>query len=71
MEKFFEDQFKMLSRGLVATPNTREDLEAFAKANNGSMDILLMQMAINYGYKIALENVKEEMEKDIVELERR
>lgn len=63
MEKFFEDQFKMLSRGIVATPNSREDLEAFAKANNGSMDILLMQMAINFGYKIALENVQEELEK--------
>ena len=61
MEKFFEEQFKMLSRGIVATPNTREDLEAFAKANNGSMDILLMQMAINFGYKIALENVQEEL----------
>jgi hypothetical protein len=64
MEKFFEDQFKMLSRGIVATPNSREDLEAFAKANQGSMDILLMQMAINFGYKIALENVKEELEKE-------
>ena len=71
MEKFFEDQFKMLSRGIVATPNSREDLEQFAKANNGSMDILLMQMAINYGYKIALENVQEELNKDIVQLERR
>jgi hypothetical protein len=28
------------------------------------MDILLMQMAINFGYKIALENVKEELEKE-------
>ena len=63
MEKFFEEQFKMLSRGIVATPNSREDLEQFAKANQGSMDILLMQMAINFGYKIALENVKEELEK--------
>jgi hypothetical protein len=64
MEKFFEEQFKMLSRGIVATPNTREDLEQFAKANGGSMDILLMQMAINFGYKIALENVKEQLEKE-------
>ena len=63
MENFFEEQFRLLNRGLVATPNTREDLEQFAKANQGSMDILLMQMAINYGYKIALENVKEELEK--------
>ena len=61
MEKFFEEQFKMLSRGIVATPNSREDLEAFAKANRGSMDIVLMQMAINFGYKIALENVQEEL----------
>ena len=64
MEKFFEEQFKMLSRGIVATPNSREDLESFAKANGGSMDILLMQMAINFGYKMALENVKEELEKE-------
>jgi hypothetical protein len=63
MEKFFEEQFKMLSRGIVATPNSREDLEAFAKANGGSMDIILMQMAINFGYKIALENVQEQLEK--------
>ena len=64
MEKFFEEQFRMLSRGIVATPNSREDLEQFAKANGGSMDILLMQMAINFGYKIALENIKEELEKE-------
>ena len=55
-----------MNRGIVATPNTREELEAFAKANQGSMDIVLMQMAINYGYKIALENVQEELEKEVV-----
>jgi hypothetical protein len=66
MKEFFEAQFKMLDRGIVATPNSREDLEAFAKANGGSMDIILMQMAINYGYKIALENVQEELEKEVV-----
>jgi len=63
MEKFLEAQFKMLDRGIVATPDTREDLEAFAKSNGGSMDILLMQMAMNYGYKIALEDVQEQLEK--------
>ena len=63
MKEFFEAQFKMLDRGIVATPSSRENLESFAKANGGSMDILLMQMAINYGYKIALENVQEELEK--------
>lgn len=63
MKEFLEAQFKMLDRGIVATPNTREDLEAFAKSNQGSMDILLMQMAMNFGYKIALENVQEELDK--------
>jgi hypothetical protein len=65
LKQFLETSFKGLERGIVATPNKREDLEAFAKANGGSMDILLMQMAINFGYKIALENVKEELEKEV------
>ena len=65
MEKFLERELFSLNRGLVATPNTREDLEAFAKANQGSMDIILMQMAINFGYKIALENVREQLEKEV------
>jgi hypothetical protein len=63
LQNFLEEQFKVLNRGIVATPNRREDLESFAKANQGSMDILLMQMAINFGYKIALENVQEELSK--------
>jgi hypothetical protein len=61
LQNYLEEQFKMLDRGIVATPNSREDLEAFAKANNGSMDILLMQMAMNYGYKIAMENIQFEI----------
>ena len=63
MKEFLERELFSMNRGLVATPNTREDLEAFAKANHGSMDILLMQMAMNFGYKMALENVQEELEK--------
>lgn len=59
LKNYLEEQFKMLDRGIVATPKTREDLEEFAKANHGSMDLLLMQMAMNYGYKIAMENVEE------------
>ena len=62
MKEFLAGEFQKLDRGLVATPQSRENLEAFAKANQGSMDILLMQMAIQYGYKIALENVQEELE---------
>lgn len=63
VEKFIAGELRSLDRGLVATPNTREDLEAFAKSNQGSMDILLMQMAMNFGYKMALENVQEQLDK--------
>lgn len=58
LQDYINKELASLDRGLVATPKTREYLESFAKANQGSMDILLMQMAINYGYKIALENLK-------------
>ena len=50
----------MLDRGIVATP-TEEYLESFAKANNGSMDILLMQLAKNYGYQLALDNLQNQL----------
>ena len=56
-----EKELKKMERGIVATPKSREYLESFAEANQGSMDILLMQMGINFGYKMALENVKLEL----------
>ena len=59
LNEYFASEFKMLDRGIVATPDSRENLESFANANGGSSDLLLMQMAMNYGYKIALENVEE------------
>lgn len=68
MKEFLERELFSMNRGLVATPNSREDLEAFAKANGGSMDIILMQMAINFGYKIALENVQEQLEKEVAQM---
>ena len=59
IENFIKDQYKMLDRGIVATPQNREYLEGFANANGGSADLLLMQLAMNFGYKIAIENVEE------------
>jgi hypothetical protein len=59
VKEYIDNQLKTLERGFVATPATADDLEAFARANGGSMDIILMQMAIQYGYKMALENVSE------------
>lgn len=64
LQQFVQARFNELEKGIVATPDSRENLESFAKANQGSMDILLMQMAINYGYKMAMEDVQE-----IVQLE--
>lgn len=59
VKEFVAVELKQLERGFVATPASFNDLLAFAKANQGSMDIILMQMAIQYGAKAALENVAE------------
>ena len=58
LREYVEGMLKGLDRGIIATPETWKDLEAFAKANNGSMDIVLMQMAIQYGMKMAFESVQ-------------
>ncbi len=58
LKDYIEKELKKLDRGIVTTPHKREELEMFAKANNGASDIVLMQMSINYGYKLALENLK-------------
>ena len=61
IKEFLDNKNKMLDRGIVATPGDRDRLELFANANNESNDFLLMQMAINFGYKMALEDVEEEL----------
>ena len=58
IKDFVEHELKMLDRGIVATPN-QDYLLQFTEANNGSNDYLLMQMAKNYGYKLALLNIKD------------
>ncbi len=62
VQEIFAIEFKRLQAGIVATPNSREDLESFARSNQGSMDLVLMQMAIQFGYKMALENLQEDLE---------
>mgnify|MGYP006162877643 CR=1 FL=1 len=61
LKEYINQELKQMDRGIVATPKNREYLERFANANNGSMDILLMQMGINFGYKMALENINNEL----------
>ena len=48
-------------RSIVATPKDRAALDAFAKANQGSADILLTQMAVQFGYTEALRFIKREL----------
>ena len=61
MKDYITQELSMLNRSIVSTPHTKEDLESFAKANNGCSDILLMQMSMQYGYKLALENLQNEL----------
>ena len=60
--EIIQNQLAKLERGIVATPASRENLESFAKANNGSMDMILMQMAMQFGMKSALEFLAKELE---------
>ena len=60
MEKYINNELNRLEKGLVATP-TEKYLNDFLNANNGSNDFLLMQMAKNYGYKLALLNIKDKL----------
>ena len=62
IEEYIGKEIDSLDRSIVATPETRESLDAFSEANQGSMDYLLTQMAVQYGYKLALENVSDELQ---------
>ncbi len=57
-----DTELKSMERSIVATPDTRAQLESFANANQGSMDIVLMQMAIQFGYTMALENIQDHIQ---------
>jgi hypothetical protein len=62
--EYVNTELKGLDRGFVATPDNREALAAFARANGGSSDMLLMQMAIQYGASLVLNNVKDMLQED-------
>ena len=62
MKEFIQTELAKLDRGIVATPNSFEDLQSFAQANNGSMDVLLMHQAMQFGMKVALEYIVNEIE---------
>jgi len=57
MNKYIDSELEKLNQGFVATPENREQLENFADGC-GQGSLVLMQMSIQYGYKLALENLK-------------
>jgi len=61
IQDYIKEEMSKLDKGIVATPKDKEYLESFALANHGSMDLLLMQMSMQFGYKLALENVQKEL----------
>lgn len=61
-----DKELKSMERGIVATPGTRAQLESFAQANQGSMDIVLMQMAIQFGYTMALQTIQDQISKQVI-----
>ncbi len=62
IQDYINKELTKMDRLIVATPSSRDNLDAFARANQGSMDILLTQMAVNWGYKIAMENILMEIQ---------
>ena len=55
-----ETELAKLGRGIVATPD-EDYLEKFSQANHGCNDFLLMQMSKQYGYKLALLAIREQL----------
>ena len=57
---FIETELTNLDRGIIATPD-EDYLDRFTDANHGSNDFLLVQMAKQYGYKLALLAIREQL----------
>jgi len=52
---YIDTEMSVLDKSLVATPKNRSHLDKFS----GGKNFVLTQMAIQYGYKLALENLLE------------
>ena len=57
---FIETELTNLDRGIIATPD-EDYLDRFTDANHGTNDFLLMQMSKQYGYKLALLAIREQL----------
>jgi hypothetical protein len=65
INKYIKTELAKLDRGIVATPDDREQLENFA-GGCGQGSLILMQMAMQYGYKLALENLQIQYEQESI-----
>ena len=63
IDKIINKELTAFDRSIVATPKDRASLDAFAKANQGSSDIILTQMAVQLGYITAVKYIKEQINK--------
>ena len=61
INKLLEKELATFDRSIVATPQDRTSLDIFAKANKGSSDAVLTQMAVQIGYIQALKFIKKEL----------
>ena len=61
INKLLEKELATFDRSIVATPQDRTSLDIFAKANKGSSDAILTQMAVQFGYITALKFIKKEL----------
>jgi hypothetical protein len=61
INKLIEKELATFDRSIVATPQDRTSLDIFAKANKGSSDAILTQMAVQFGYIQALKFIKKEL----------
>ena len=62
INKLLERELATFDKSIVATPQDRTSLDIFAKANKGSSDEILTQMAVQFGYITALKFIKKELE---------
>ena len=65
INKYIKTELAKLDESIVATPDSREQLEDFADGC-GQGSLILMQMAMQYGYKIALENLQTKYEQESI-----
>tara|TARA_R110001592_G_scaffold48651_6_gene152866 strand:+ start:416 stop:625 length:210 start_codon:yes stop_codon:yes gene_type:complete len=62
INKIINKELTTFDRSIVATPKDRAALDAFAQADQGSADIILTQMAVQFGYNEALKIISLELQ---------